>query len=97
MRPGTHVEPDTVIMSLANSELDRAHQSALGDYNEQTVELGSFDLEQQNERLDYQSRIDDIKAALERARLEQDVNKQLLERGVSAKLEIQRAKLLVKK
>lgn len=96
LRPGTQVEPDTVILSLANPELDRAHQSALGDYNAQKVQLESFDLEQQNERLDYQSRIADIEAALERARLELYVNKQLSERGVSAKLEIQRAELVVK-
>lgn len=96
LRPGTPVEPNTVILSLANPELNRQHQSAVGDYNAQKVQLESFELEQQNERLDYQSRIADIEAALERAQLELSVNKQLSERGVSAKLEIQRADLTVK-
>ena len=96
LRPGASVEPSTVILSLANPELNRAYQSAVGDYNSQKVQLESFELEQQNERLDYQSRMADIEAALERGQLELSVNKQLSERGVSAKLEIQRAELTVK-
>jgi len=96
LRPGASVEPSTVILSLANPELNRAYQSAVGDYNGQKVQLESFELEQQNERLDYQSRMADIEAALERGQLELSVNKQLSERGVSAKLEIQRAELTVK-
>lgn len=96
LRPGAHVEPSTVILSLANPELNRTYQSAVGDYNAQKVQLESFELEQQNERLDYQSRMADIEAALERGQLELSVNKQLSARGVSAKLEIQRAELTVK-
>ena len=96
LRPGAHVEPSTVILSLANPELNRTYQSAVGDYNAQKVQLESFELEQQNERLDYQSRRADIEAALERGQLELSVNKQLSARGVSAKLEIQRAELTVK-
>ncbi|MFC3094510.1 HlyD family efflux transporter periplasmic adaptor subunit [Alteromonas sediminis] len=96
VRPGALVEPDTVILSLANPELTQAYHGALGDYKSSEAELGSFELEQQNARLDYQGRIADIEAALERAKLELSVNTQLTERGVSAKLELQRAKLSVK-
>lgn len=96
LRPGTEVKPDTVILSLTNPELNQSYQSALGDYNARKVKLESFELEQQNERLDYQSRMADIEAALERAQLDLSVNTQLSERGVSAKLEIQRAELAVK-
>jgi len=95
IRPGAAVEPGTVILSLANPELTQAYQGALGDYKASEAELGSFELEQENERLDYQGRIADIEAALERAKLELNVNTQLTERGVSAKLELQRAKLSV--
>ncbi|WP_346993179.1 efflux RND transporter periplasmic adaptor subunit [Alteromonas gracilis] len=96
LRPGTQVQPDTVILSLTNPELNQSYQSALGDYNARKVQLESFELEQQNERLDYRSRMADIEAALERAQLDLSVNTQLSERGVSAKLEIQRAELAVK-
>jgi multidrug efflux pump subunit AcrA (membrane-fusion protein) len=96
LRPGTQVTPETVILSLTNPELNQSYQSALGDYNARKVQLESFELEQQNERLDYRSRMADIEAALERAQLDLSVNTQLSERGVSAKLEIQRAELAVK-
>jgi multidrug efflux pump subunit AcrA (membrane-fusion protein) len=96
LRPGAQVKPDTVILSLANPELDQAYQSALGDYNASKAQLESFELEQQNQRLDYQSRIADIESALERAQLDLTVNTELSERGVSAKLEILRAELSVK-
>lgn len=96
LRPGTQVTPETVILSLTNPELNQSYQSALGDYNARKVQLESFELEQQNERLDYQSRMADIEAALERAQLDLSVNTQLSKRGVSAKLEIQRAELSVK-
>lgn len=96
LRPGTQVTPETVILSLTNPELNQSYQSALGDYNARKVQLESFELEQQNEQLDYQSRMADIEAALERAQLDLSVNTQLSKRGVSAKLEIQRAELSVK-
>ena len=96
LRPGAQVAPDTVILSLANPELNQSYQSALGDYNAQKAQLESFELEQENERLDYQSRIAAIEAALERAQLDLNVNKQLAERGVSARLDIMRAELSVK-
>ncbi|GEA12631.1 HlyD family efflux transporter periplasmic adaptor subunit [Alteromonas sp. KUL49] len=96
LRPGAQVEPDTVILSLANPELNQLYLSALGNYNAQKAQLESFELEQENERLDYQSRIAEIEAALERAQLDLSVNKQLAERGVSARLDIMRAELSVK-
>lgn len=96
LRPGAQVEPDTVILSLANPELNQLYLSALGNFNAQKAQLESFELEQENERLDYQSRIAEIEAALERAQLDLSVNKQLAERGVSARLDIMRAELSVK-
>ena len=96
LRPGAPVEPDTVILSLANPELNQLYLSALGNFNAQKAQLESFELEQENERLDYQSRIAEIEAALERAQLDLSVNKQLAERGVSARLDIMRAELSVK-
>lgn len=95
LRPGAVVEPDTVVLSLSNPELTQAFQSALGEYNSRKAQLGSFELEQQNELLDYRGRIADIEAALERAQLDLQVNTELSERGVSARLEILRAELSV--
>ena len=95
LRPGAEVNPETIILSLANPELTQAYQSALGEYNSRKAQLESFELEQQNELLDYRGRIADIEAALERAQLDLQVNTELSERGVSARLEILRAELSV--
>lgn len=95
LRPGAVVRPDTVILSLANPELTQSYQSAVGDFKAEKAQLESFELEQENERLDYQGRIADIESALERAQLELQVNTELSERGVSARLDIQRAELTV--
>ena len=95
VKPGAIVTPETVILSLANPELNLAYQSAMGDLDASKAQLESFELEQENERLDYQGRIVDIESALERAQLELKVNNELSERGVSAKLDIIRAELSV--
>ena len=96
LRPGAIVEPDTVILSLANPELTQAHQSALGDLNSRKAQFESFELEQENARLEFQGRIADIESALESAQLDLTVNTELSKRGVSARLEILRAELSVK-
>ena len=96
LRPGATVEPDTVILSLTNPELTQSFQSALGDLNANKAQFESFELEQENERLDFQGRITDIESALESAQLDLKVNSELSERGVSARLEILRAELSVK-
>ncbi|WP_147302280.1 efflux RND transporter periplasmic adaptor subunit [Thalassotalea euphylliae] len=95
VKPGAIVVPETVILSLANPELNLAYQSAVGNLDASKAQLESFELEQENERLDYQGRIVDIESALERAQLELRVNNELSERGVSAKLDIIRAELSV--
>lgn len=95
LRPGALVQPGTVILSLVNPELTQSYQSALGDLNANKAQLESFELEQENERLDFQGRIADIESALESAQLDLRVNKELSERGVSATLEILRAELAV--
>lgn len=96
LRPGASVEPGTVVLSLANPELTQSYQSALGDLKANQAQFESFELEQENERLDFQGRIADIESALESAQLDLRVNSDLSERGVSARLEILRAELSVK-
>lgn len=96
LRPGATVEPDTVILSLSNPQLTQSFQSALGDLNANKAQFESFELEQENERLDFKGRIADIESALESAQLDLKVNRELSKRGVSARLEILRAELSVK-
>lgn len=96
LRPGATVAPDTVILTLANPELTQSHQFAVGELNARKAQLESFELEQENARLEFLGRIADIESALESAQLDLTVNTELSKRGVSARLDILRAELSVK-
>lgn len=96
VRPGTKVTPDTIILHLTNPKLEQEVNQAQGQLAQQQAQLEAFKYEQQNERLNYQGRIADIEAEIEKAQLELSVNENLMNLGVSSKIELQRAKLAVK-
>jgi HlyD family secretion protein len=96
VRPGTKVTPDTVILHLSNPKLVQEVNAANGQLAQQLAQREAFKYEQQSERLNYQGRIADIEAEIEKAQLELSVNKNLMDLGVSSKIELQRAKLAVK-
>jgi len=96
IRPGTKVEPSTIILRLFNPKLEQEVSQAQGQLAQQQARREAYKYEQQSERLNYQSRIADIEAEIEKAELELSVNKDLLSLGVASKIELQRAKLAVK-
>jgi len=96
VRPGTKVTPETVILHLFNPKLEQEVSESRGQLAQQQAQREAFKYEQQNERLNYQGRIADIEAEIEKAQLELSVNENLMDLGVSAKIELQRAKLAVK-
>ena len=96
VRPGTKVNPDTIILHLTNPKLVQEVNAANGQLAQQLAQREAFKYEQQSERLNYQGRIADIEAEIEKAQLELAVNKNLMDLGVSSKIELQRAKLAVK-
>lgn len=96
IRPGTQVEPESVILVLSNPKLEQEVEEAKGELAQLNAQFEAFKYEQQNERLNYQSSIANIEAELEKAQLELSVNEDLLDMGVAPKLELRRAKLAVK-
>jgi len=96
VRPGTQVSPNTIILHLANPKLEQEVSQAKGQLSQQEAQREAFKYEQQNERLNYQGRIADIEAEIEKAQLELSVNENLLSLGVASKIELKRAKLAVK-
>jgi multidrug efflux pump subunit AcrA (membrane-fusion protein) len=96
VRPGTKVTPETVILHLVNSKLEQEVSEAHGKLSQQQAQREAFKYEQQSERLNYQGRIADIEAEIEKAQLELSVNEELMGLGVASKIELQRAKLAVK-
>ena len=96
VRPGTKVTPDTVILQLFNPKLEQEVSESRGELAQQQAQREAFKYEQQNARLNYQGRIADIDAEIEKAQLELSVNENLMGLGVASKSELQRAKLAVK-
>ena len=96
VRPGTKVQPSTIILKLSNPKLKQAVNIAIGELAQQKAKLQAFKYEQENARLNYQGRIADIEANIEQAQLELSVNENLLGLGVASKIELKRAKLKVK-
>ena len=96
VRPGTKISPDTIILTLSNPKLEQEVNEAQGLLAQQKAQQQAYKYEQQNERLNYQGRIADIEAEIEKAQLELSVNENLLNLGVASKIELQRAKLAVK-
>jgi multidrug efflux pump subunit AcrA (membrane-fusion protein) len=96
VRPGTKVTPDTVILQLFNPKLEQEVSESRGELAQQQAQREAFKYEQQNARLNYQGRIADIDAEIEKAQLELSVNENLMGLGVASKIELQRAKLAVK-
>ena len=96
VRPGTKVTPETVILHLFNPRLEQEVSEARGALAQQQAQREAFKYEQQSERLNYQGRIADIEAEIEKAQLELSVNEELMGLGVASKIELQRARLAVK-
>ena len=96
IRPGTQVVPETVILKLSNPKLEQEVNQARGELAQQKAQREAFKYEQQNELLNYQGRIADIEANIERAKLELSINKKLLSQGSASKIEFQRAELALK-
>ena len=96
VRPGTKITPETIILTLSNPKLEQEVSEAQGQLAQQKAQQQAYKYEQQNERLNYQGRIADIEAEIEKAQLELSVNEDLLNLGVASKIELQRATLSVK-
>jgi len=96
VRPGTKITPETIILTLFNPKLEQEVNEAKGQLAQQEAQQQAYKYEQQNERLNYQGRIADIEAEIEKANLELSVNENLSNLGVASKIELKRAKLAVK-
>jgi len=92
-KPGVEVEADTVILELANPELDQelvdaelALASAHADFDDLSARLDS-------EVLEIEARVTQVSASLEAARLQSDADKELAGEGLIPELTYKRSKL----
>jgi HlyD family secretion protein len=92
-RPGALVQPDTAVLRLDNPELDLKVQAAASNLKKMQAELSAFHAQQRSELLEQQGYLAELAALLEQAELETNLNMELVERGIAANIELQRAKL----
>lgn len=92
-RPGALVRPDTAILRLDNPELDLKVQAAASNLKKMQAELSAFHAQQRSGLLEQQGYLAELAALLEQAELETNLNMELVERGIAANIELQRAKL----
>ena len=96
VRPGTRVEPDTLLLRLSNPKLKQELNQARDRLAQEQAKFAAFQYEQQNALLSYQTQLADHQAQAEAAELELKVNNQLIARGGAARIELQRAQLKLK-
>ncbi|MBU2428816.1 MAG: HlyD family efflux transporter periplasmic adaptor subunit [Gammaproteobacteria bacterium] len=92
-RPGSPVDPDTVLLQLANPQLDQQVQGAARAYQQKQAMIAAFSAQQQQDLLLQQDLLAERAAALDGATLELDVHLELEKRGVVSKIELRRTQL----
>ena len=93
LRPGSTVEADSVLLQLANPQLDQQVQGAARAYQQKQAMIAAFSAQQQQDLLLQQDLLAERTAALAEATLELDVHLELEKRGVVSKIELSRTQL----
>lgn len=84
--PGTHVEPDTVILELSSAELEQTAHDAESKATAEEAELTTLRATLQRELLDQESTTARVHSEFEQAKMERQTNDQLNKNGLVAEL-----------
>lgn len=91
--PGTHVEPDSVILELTSPELEQTAHDAELQATAAEAELTSLRATLQREVLDQQSTTARVHSEYEQAKMERQTNDQLAKNGLIAELTYKTSKV----
>jgi len=91
--PGTHVEPDTIILELSSPELDQAAHDAALQATAADAELTTLRATLQRELLDQEATTAKAKSDYEQAKMERETNDQLAKNGLIAELQYKTSKV----
>ena len=86
VRPGTRVEPDTVILELTSPELEQSAHDAESKAKAAEAELTSLRATLQRELLDQEATTARVHSEYEQAKMERQTNDQLAKNGLVAEL-----------
>ena len=91
--PGTHVEPDSVILELSSPELEQAAHDAALQATAAEAELTTLRATLQRELLDQEATTTKAKSDYEQAKMERETNDQLAKNGLVAVLQYKTSKV----
>jgi HlyD family secretion protein len=91
--PGTHVEPDSVILELTSPELQQAGHDAELQATAAEAELTTLRTTLQRELLDQEATTAKVKSDYEQAKMERETNDQLAKNGLIAELQYKTSKV----
>ena len=89
VRPGAHVEPDTVILEMNSPELEQAAHDAELQAKAAEAELTSLKATLQREVLDQEATAARVHSEYEQAKMERQTDDQLAKNGLVAELDLQ--------
>src|SRR6266849_498951 len=91
--PGTHVEPDSVILELSSAELEQAAHDAESKATAVEAELTSLRATLQRELLDQEAQTARVHSEFEQAKMERQTNDQLARNGLIAVLDYKKSQV----
>ena len=91
--PGTHVEPDSVILELSSPELEQAAHDADSKATAAEADLTTTRATLQRELLDQEATTAKAQSDYEQARMERETNDQLAKNGLIAELQYKTSKV----
>lgn len=93
LRPGSIVEPDSIILKLFDPELDQAVKSAQRTLKQSKNQYLQLEINQKRELLSEESALELLRSSLEGAKLEVSAQNQLIEHGIVSNIDYQRSLL----
>src|SRR5215831_6120208 len=91
--PGTHVEPDSVILELSNPEVEQVAHDAQSKATAAEAELTTLRATLQRGLLDQEATTAKVKSDYEQAKMERETNDQLAKNGLVAELQYKTSKV----
>lgn len=94
LKPGALVEPDSVIVELANPELERVVQEAEWAVTQSEAEVAALRLQLKGQVLDQKSRVAEARATYESTRLQAEAEREAARSQAVSQLQARRSQIL---
>lgn len=93
VRPGAHVEPDTVILELSNPEVEDLKLAAESALKAAEADYSARQMTLESQALDQRANLAGVEAEYESARLQAEAERELAENGIISRIQARRSEL----